>query len=949
MKINPLVELQHLGQSPWHDNIRRGLLTSGALKKMVKDGDITGLTSNPTIFEQAIAQSSDYDEAIETLARKGKRAEEIFDVLSIEDIRAAADVFAPVFKRTQGNDGYVSIEVAPKFAHDTQATVKEAKRLWKAVARPNLMVKIPATKAGVPAIEACIAEGLNINVTLIFSLERYNEVMNAYLAGLEQRAAKRKPIDSIASVASFFVSRVDTLIDKRLDEKIKALGGGEQAEILKGLQGKAAIANAKLAYAEFRNKFTTARYATLAHHGARVQRPLWASTSTKNPAYPDVYYVEALIGPDTVDTLPPATIVAYKDHGQPAVRIDQNLDEAYKALEQLEEFGIKMDEVTAKLEADGVASFAKSFDTLIAVVEARRQAVLLGDRQTEQLGKYRTAADKAIADLHTAKFGSRLWQKDSTLWKPDDATHQAEIKIRMGWLDVADLMLTKVSEMTTFAGEARRANFTHAVLCGMGGSSLAPEVLRETFGVAKGYLDLSVLDSTDPAAVLNAEAWGKPERTLYIIASKSGGTTEPNAFFAYFWERVKAVKGERAGENFIAITDPGTKMERVAQEHNFRRIFLNPSEIGGRYSALSYFGLVPAALMGIDVAKLLGRAKQMMQASGPTIAAANNPAARLGALLGALAQAGRDKVTFIVSDKISTFGYWTEQLIAESTGKEGKGILPVEGEPLGVPSVYGNDRVFAYLRLGKNAKRDQAVAALAMAGHPVITIDLADAYDVGGEFMRWEVATAAASWVLGIDPFDQPNVQESKDNTVRLIAEHAAKGKLPDPGGMLAIDSDKFGTALRKHLKQIKRGDYVALTAYIERTARREKLLRELRTAIRDQYKVATTVGYGPRFLHSTGQLHKGGAGNGVFIQFSCDDVLDAPVPGETYTFSTLKAAQALGDYQSLETRGRRAARVALGFRIEHALQKTLSEVKQAAIGQPARKPKKSMKRKTKK
>ncbi len=945
---NPLIELQTLGQSPWHDNIRRGLLTSGALKKMVKDGDITGLTSNPTIFEQAIAQSSDYDEAIETLARKGKSAEEIFDVLSIEDIRAAADVFAPVFKRTTGNDGYVSIEVAPKFAHDTPATVKEAKRLWKAVARPNLMVKIPATKAGVPAIEACIAEGLNINVTLIFSLERYNEVMNAYLAGLEHRAAKRKAVNGIASVASFFVSRVDTLIDKALDEKIKALGG-EQADMLKALQGKAAIANAKLAYAEFRNKFTTERYAALAHHGARMQRPLWASTSTKNPAYPDVYYVEALIGPDTVDTLPPATIVAYKDHGRPAVRIDQNLDEAYKSLEQLEEFSIKMDEVTARLEADGVASFAKSFDTLIAVVEARRQAVLLGDKQTEQLGKYRKAVDKVVADLHAAKFGPRLWQKDSTLWKPDDAAHQAEIKIRLGWLDVADLMLTKVSEMTTFAGEARRANFTHAVLCGMGGSSLAPEVLRETFGVAKGYLDLSVLDSTDPAAVLNAEARGKPERTLYIIASKSGGSTEPNAFFAYFWERVKAVKGERAGENFVAITDPGTKMERVAQEHNFRRIFLNPAEIGGRYSALSYFGLLPAALMGIDVAKLLERAKRMMQASGPTIAAANNPAVRLGAILGALAQAGRDKLTFIVSDKISTFGYWTEQLIAESTGKEGKGILPIEGEPLGAPDVYGNDRVFAYLRLGKNARRDQAVAALAKAGHPVITIDLADAYDVGGEFMRWEVATAAASWALGIDPFDQPNVQESKDNTVRLIAEHAANGQLPDPGGMLVADSDTFGAALRKHLKQIKRGDYVALTAYVERTARREKLLRDLRAAIRDQYQVATTVGYGPRFLHSTGQLHKGGGDHGVFIQFSCTDVLDAPVPGETYTFSTLKAAQALGDYESLASRGRRAARVALGFRIEHALQKTLSEVKQAAIVRPARKQAKSVKRKTKK
>lgn len=948
MKTSPLIQLQHLGQSPWHDNIRRGLLTSGALKKMVKDGDITGLTSNPTIFEQAIAQSSDYDEAIETLARKGQNAEEIFDLLSIEDIRAAADVFAPVFKRTKGNDGYVSIEVAPKFAHDTPATVKEAKRLWKAVDRPNLMVKIPATKAGVPAIEACIAEGLNINVTLIFSLERYNEVMNAYLAGLEQRVAKRKAINSIASVASFFVSRVDTLIDKVLNEKIKALEGA-QANVLKELQGKAAIANAKLAYAEFRNKFATERYAALAHHGARVQRPLWASTSTKNPAYADVYYVEALIGPDTVDTLPPATIIAYKDHGQPAVRIDQNLDEAYKSLEQLEEFGIKMDEVTAKLEADGVASFAKSFDTLIAVVEARRQAVLLGDRQSERMGKYRKAVEKAVADLQAAKFGPRLWQKDSTLWKPEDAAHQAEIKIRLGWLDVADLMLTKVSEMTTFAGEARRANFTHAVLCGMGGSSLAPEVLRETFGVAKGYLDLLVLDSTDPAAVLNAEAWGKPERTLYIIASKSGGTTEPNAFFAYFWERVKAVKGERAGENFVAITDPGTKMERVAREHNFRRIFLNPAEIGGRYSALSYFGLLPAALMGIDVAKLLQRARQMMQASGPTIAAANNPAVRLGAVMGALAQAGRDKITFIVSDKVSTFGYWTEQLIAESTGKEGKGIVPVEGEPLGAPGVYGNDRVFVHLRLGKNAQRDQSIAALAQAGHPIVTIHLADVYDVGGEFMRWEVATAAASWVLGIDPFDQPNVQESKDNTVRLLAAHAANGQLPDPGGMLTLDAANFGTALRKHLKQIRRGDYVALTAYVERTARREKLLRDLRLAIRDQYKVATTVGYGPRFLHSTGQLHKGGADNGVFIQFSCTDVLDAPVPGELYSFSTLKAAQALGDYESLASRSRRAVRVALGFRVEHALQKTLSEVQQATVARPARKPAHSLKRKPRK
>ena len=930
----PLVTLQKLGQSPWHDNIRRDLLTSGTLKKMVKDGDITGLTSNPTIFEQAIAQSSAYDDALAELARQGKSAEQIFDALSVEDIQAAADVFAPVFKRTKGGDGYVSIEVAPKYANDTAATIKEAHRLWKAVNRPNLMVKIPATQPGVPAIEQCIADGLNINVTLIFSIERYREVMNAYLTGLEKRTATRKKIDHIASVASFFVSRVDTLVDKRLEEKIKALGD-DQGAALKSLLGKAAIANAQLAYVEFRKTFTTERYAALAHHGARRQRPLWASTSTKNPAYPDVYYVEALVGPDTVDTLPPATILAYKDHGRPVVQLTEDIKDAERLIEQLEEAGIRMDEVTQKLETDGVASFAKSFDTLLAVVEARRQAVLLGDRQALRLGQAQKAVDKIAAQMDADKFGERLWKKDSSLWKPDDPAHQAEIKTRLGWLDVAAQMQARVTEMTTFAGEVKRAGFTHALLCGMGGSSLAPEVLRETFGVRqmgdgnrRPYLDLAVLDSTDPAAVIHADARSDHARTLFIISSKSGGTSEINAFFKFFWHRVAHVKGNRAGENFIAITDPGTSLEKLARERGFRRIFSNPPEIGGRYSALSYFGLVPAALMGLDLSKLLQRAHAMAMACGPHTPAARNPGLRLGAALGALAQSGRDKVTFIVSDKVSTFGYWTEQLIAESTGKEGTGILPVEGEAAGKPAVYGRDRVFAYLRLGKDAKHNKAIKALERAGQPVIEIQLGDVYDLGGEFLRWEIATAAAGWVLGIDPFDQPNVQESKDNTKRLLGELAAAGAMSDSGGVIAADGADYPAALLKHLKSVRRGDYVALTAYLERTPRREKLLRELQTAIRDKTGAAVTLGYGPRFLHSTGQLHKGGGDNGVFIQFACEDPIDAPIDGEPYSFSQLKAAQALGDYQSLASRKRRAIRVQLGDKVERNLQKTLDVLK---------------------
>jgi transaldolase/glucose-6-phosphate isomerase len=927
---NPLIELQRLGQSPWHDNIRRGLLTSGELRRMVKAGDVTGLTSNPTIFEQAIAEGSDYDDEIRALARKGKSAPEIADALTVEDIRDAADVFGPVYERSGGADGYVSIEVAPTLAHDTERTIAEAHRLWRTVKRPNLMVKIPATAAGVPAIEQCIADGLSINVTLIFSLVRYDEVMDAYLNGLKRRVAAGKRIDRIASVASFFVSRVDTAVDKLLDEKL-ATAGPDQAAQLHQLKGKAAIANAKLAYAAFRKKFGGERFAELASHGARLQRPLWASTSTKNPDYPDVYYVEALVGPDTVNTMPPATIKAYKDHGRPEVRLDKDLDEAAAALQRLEDAGISMDAVTAKLEADGVASFAKSFESLIAVVGAWREALLLTDLTMAKLGPAARAVKAALGELAAARFGERLWKKDPTLWKPDDPAHQAEIRIRLGWLSVVDEMQPRVADLAAFAEEIRGAGFARVVLCGMGGSSLAPEVMRRTFGVARGGLDVAVLDSTDPAAVRTAEAGSDPARTLYIISSKSGGTTEPNVFFQYFWERVRAARGERAGESFVAITDPGTAMERRAREHGFRRIFLNPPEIGGRYSALSYFGLVPAALMGIDVGRLLARAKRMATACGPAVSPAQNPGLYLGAVLGALARARRDKVTFVASGKIATFGYWTEQLIAESTGKEGKGIVPVEGEPLGRPGVYARDRLFVYLRLG--AQHDRAVAALARAGHPVVALRLGDAYDLGAEILRWEIATAAAGFLLGIDPFDQPNVQESKDNTVRLLAEHAAKGALPDPGGAIAADAPDFGARLLAHLKSVRAGDYVALTVYAERTPARERLLRELRAAIRDRFRVATTVGYGPRFLHSTGQLHKGGANNGVFIQLSCDDPDDIRVPGEAYTFGVLKAAQALGDYESLASRARRILRVALGTEVEAGLRTALA----AVAGAPAK------------
>jgi transaldolase / glucose-6-phosphate isomerase len=697
----PLQALQHLGQSPWHDNITRGLLVSKALKTMVLAGDITGLTSNPTIFEQAISRGADYDADLAKLVRKGRTADEIVDTLMIDDIRGAADVFMPVYKRTKGADGFVSIEVAPRFANDTAATVREAHRLWRAVHRANLMVKIPATKAGVAAIEQCIADGLSINVTLIFSLDRYEEVIDAYQRGIIRRAEAGKPIDRISSVASFFVSRVDSAVDKALER----------------LKGRAAIANAKLAYALFQRKFASQAFRDLMRSGARVQRPLWASTSTKNPAYPDVYYVEALIGRDTVDTMPPQTLAAYKDHGRPSLTLGAGLDEAQRVMAQLAEFHVDIDAITTKLEVDGVASFSASFESLVAVVAARRDAVTLNERTATALGPRARTVRDAMTALDAAHFGERLWKLDPTLWKPNDAAAQTEIAVRLGWLALPRTMRAQADDLRTFADELRTQGFTHALLCGMGGSSLAPEVFRKTFGVAKGYLDLAVLDSTDPAAVRAAIDRSDPAKTLYVISSKSGGTAEVNAFFQACWQRVNTHGAANAGRHFIAITDPGTSLEQLARTHGFRRIFSNPPDIGGRYSALSYFGLVPAALLGIDVGKLLDRAARMARACSAMVPAVHNPGLALGAILGSLGKLKRDKVTLLAADRFRSFGGWVEQLVAESTGKEDRGLVPVPDEPPGTPRVYGSDRLFVSIHGG--SKMDRAGAALARAGHPV--------------------------------------------------------------------------------------------------------------------------------------------------------------------------------------------------------------------------------------
>jgi transaldolase/glucose-6-phosphate isomerase len=554
------------------------------------------------------------------------------------------------------------------------------------------------------------------------------------------------------------------------------------------------------------------------------------------------------------------------------------------------------------------------------------------------------AVSAALREWTTERKVERLWTRDARLW-----TGGAEADW-LGWLGIADEQLGRIGELQRLAEDVRQAGFTHALLLGMGGSSLCPEVLRLTFGAQPGWPDLSVLDSTDPAQVRAAEARVNLARTLVIVSSKSGTTLEPNIFKQYFYERVRQTVGAgTAGSHFVAITDPGSKLEQVARADGFRHVLHGVPSIGGRYSALSDFGMAPAAVMGLDVARLLGAAHAMARAC--RAAADDNPGAALGVVLGVLGTRGRDKVTLVASPGIHDLGAWLEQLLAESTGKRGKGLIPVDREPLGPPERYGVDRVFVYLRLATapDAAQDRALERLEAAGQPVVRIEVPGPYEIAAEFFRWEFATAVAGAILGIDPFDQPDVEASKVATRRLTDEVERTGRLPVEAPLLEVEGVRLfadprnaaalagrertlAGVLRAHLERIGPGDYAALLAYVEMTAEHEAALQAIRARIRDRYRVATCLGFGPRFLHSTGQAYKGGPNTGVFLQITCEDAHDLPVPGQRYTFGVVKAAQARGDLEVLAERGRRALRVHLGADVPAGL-RTLARAVEQAIG----------------
>jgi len=937
-KSLPSVDLYKAGQGPWLDTISRKLLNSGNLKRFIDESGLLGVTSNPSIFQQAISQGEGYEAEIQKLLKRGASTVEIYDALTISDIRETCDLFLPVFKKTCCEHGFVSLEVLPNLAFNEEATVLEAKRLFRLVNRPNVMIKVPATAQGVCAVRRLIGEGININVTLIFSQEGYRSVANAYLDGLEMFAKKGGDLSSVHSVASVFVSRIDTDIDKQLDLLIAAEKDVEAKAFLGSLKGAAALANSKKIYQIFKELFLAPRFQSLKAQGAYVQKTLWASTSCKNPAYPDLIYVENLIGQNTVNTLPQGTFEALLDHGQ--IRMDsveEHILESETSLARLKEFGIDIHSVCDRLQHEGVRSFVSSFESLMATLEKKRETKMAPSVKVRVMlsSDLEKKSSDALAQLAEKDVHSRWLSKDPTLWSTNPQ-HQKVINNRLGWVDNCEKITGKLYEIDQLQEKVFKDKVRDIVLLGMGGSSLAAEVLslilnkpsHRVKGALKG-VRFHLLDTTDPASILKVEKVVRYASTLFLVGSKSGSTIETRSQYLYFFDRVKKFyknDENKAAERFVIITDHGSPLETLGRSKPFGGLFLNPQDIGGRYSALSFFGLVPAALLGRDVRQVLADAQRFRDAMISTRDLAKNEGIALGVLLGVLALQGKDKLTFWTSPTLTSFADWAEQLIAESTGKDGKGITPVAGElPLNLDR-YGSDRVFVMLRLKGESEKLWAVRikALKAKGFPVLDFVWSDGVNVGGEFLRWEVATSFASVVLKVNPFDEPNVTESKNITSRLLEDVKKNKALPKPGTVFAAKGAKLKAAEIKTLgiffAKLPADGFVSLLAYVDRSPAAKRLLQSIQKQLASALKVPVLTGFGPRYLHSIGQLYKGGPKQGIFLEFFVKDSKDVKIPGEVYGFSQLKRAQAMGDYEAISSKGLPILAVDLGPGLEAGL-----------------------------
>ena len=885
---------------------------------MIEEGQIFGVTSNPSIFEAALKNSAAYDDVLQSLAWSGLNSDQIYTELVKEDIQQTADLFLPLYEACGGHEGLVSVEINPLYAYDAKKSIEEGHALWSQINRKNVMIKVPATVEGLEVIADLIASGINVNATLIFSVERYKQVIDAYMSGLERRIKDHQPVDSIASVASFFVSRIDTAVDQLLDAVIASPSSLTQQAA--NAKGKIAVANAKIAYQAYLEQFSSQRFQKLEQKGAKPQKPLWASTGTKDPDYSDTLYVDNLIAEGSVNTIPPKTLAAFLDHGQTRLSIEDNLDQAWNDMQLLEKLDIDFAAVTKQLEDEGVEKFKQAHLALLEIIEGKRIRFVHG------LNGLASQLQAALKSATTENAVNRMYAHDPLYWTEDESGFE-EIRNRLGWLGLPSQQLALIPELVAFLGDLLAEGFTDAFVLGMGGSSLAPEVISQaiasTLEPGKG-LKLQIIDTTNPEEIAFRCLGVDLTKTIFVVSSKSGGTSETLSAMKYFWAELEKLGVQNPGNNFIAVTDPDTSLQHLAESKNFRKVFNARPDVGGRYSVFTHFGLVPAAVMGVDLHRFLGEAIEAEKQGAETVAYPANPALLLGLLIGEGAMSGKDKLTFIAESYTAHLVPWLEQLIAESSGKEGEGILPIEGEATLESLEYPSDRLFVYLSV--NGEKRELSSSLTDKGYPVVEIAVQNPYQLAKEFYRWEYATAVACAVLKVNAFDQPNVQLSKTITKDVIKAFQEKGHLED--GTLVWENDDIAVygepvagleevdnlseILKAYGQTVTENGYFALNAFVARLAKNEDLLQGLRTMLLNQFNKATTLGFGPRFLHSTGQLHKGGPDGGLFLTFTKDSAVDFDIPGEGMSFATLQRAQALGDIEALRQKGKRVIRIHL-------------------------------------
>ena len=891
--MDPIQSVHSLGQSLWLDIIRRDSLDSGELADRVAAGELRGATSNLTILESAILSSDSYSVDLRRLAQAGWTAEKIFNQLAVDDIRAAADAFLPLFEQTNGGDGFVSIDVNPEFADDTNRTIEEARRLWDAVNRPNAMIKIPATLAGLPAIESSIRAGINVNATLIFSLGRYIEVMEAYMIGLEGRLEAGGSLDYVTSVASFFVSPIDIALDEQLREVFQR--GEAEGERASSLLGKVAIANSKLAYAQFVATFQGERFQKLATRGARVQRPLWASTSMKNPEYPDTYYVDNLIGPDTVNALSEASLKAFKDHGTPELTLPENISTARSQLQALDDLGISLDAAAEQLEVQGVSESAISYRSILGTIEEKAGAF------QKEIAALEPKMRETLAEVELDEVGKRLWQQDVTLWVERDR-EKARVRRWLGWLSEPARASTETAELTRFA-EALDPAINTLVLIGSGGGTITAEMLARILAPPNG-IDLHTISTANPDDIRTIKRKIAPEATFYLLVDSSSGDGIEEHLLSTFWEQALRKLEEQTGDHFVVITKDGSKLHHWAVEKGIQKIIEADNQDDFWLSPFNWTSLLPAAQAGADIQSFVQGGVGMTRACGPLVDVAQNPGLFLSSVLAAAFRSGRDKVTLFADPPLEPILKWIEGLLAAGRGKEGSGFIPIWDEPPGSGNAYGDDRLFVYLR--SSGALDRRLAGWIRADIPVLVLETSTNPEAIGEMLvQWQIGAAIAQHLLSVNPTDLDARHRTRAELQHILHRLERKGALPQADPLWQGDGVQLRAASRDLqftgsglsevvdfiLSESQEAGGLGLRLYTPMSKTLQGKVKRLRHTLRDQLGLFSLASPAGCDLCSDRGLK-----DMVYLILMVKPRKDEAIPGKNYTFGQLFEGQALSD-----------------------------------------------------